>query len=222
MKLNVIIFGSSGMIRQAILQECIESTDVEKILVINRKSIGIQHPKITEIITNDITQFTLPANATEYNVCMYSLGVSVVGLNEQQYHHIIYEIGVAIAEKLLKEIPNLCFCYVSGTATDSTEKGRVMWARVKGKFENKLLSMPFRAAYMFRPGYVQPLKGVKSKTGWYNAVYVVAKPIYFLLKPLKSLVTDSVTLSQAMLRAAANGYSKNILENRDINSLGRD
>jgi hypothetical protein len=220
MKLKAIIFGSTGMIGQGVLMECLESADVESVLLINRRALNSRHPKVQEIIHPDFNDMSsLIPEFKNYNTCFYSLGVSAVGLSEAAYHSITYDLTVKIAEAILKTGQDFTFCYISGKSTDSTEKGRSMWARVKGKLENKLLSMPFKNAYMFRPGYIQPLKGIRSRTRWYNIVYTVFKPLYFLLKPLKKYVTNTSSLAKAMIRVAANGYEKRILESADINKL---
>lgn len=218
MKLRAIIFGSTGMIGQAVLKECLESAVVESVLLINRRSLNIRHPKVKEIIHKDLNNINSLINEfRNYNTCFYSLGVSSVGLSEADYHAITYDLTIKIAEALLQTGQDFIFCYISGAGTDSTEKGRSMWARVKGKLENKLLSMPFKKAYMFRPGYIQPLKGIKSRTKWYNVMYAVFKPLYFLLKHFKGFVTNTTALGKAMINVAANGYEKNILESPDIN-----
>lgn len=217
---KVIIFGSTGMIGQAVLLECLEDNRIAEVLLVNRTTCGIKHPKIKEVLHNDFYNFSSIANQfMGYNACLFCLGITSVGLSEQEYHKITYEIGVAAAEAMLSVNSNISVCYISGAGTDSTERGRTMWARVKGKLENKLIAMPFKGAYMFRPGYIQPLKGIKSKTNWYQFFYIILKPLYFLLKPFKSFVTDSVTLSKAMINAGLEGYSKKVLEVKDINAI---
>ncbi len=223
MSIKAIIFGSSGMIGQAVLRECLNNDRVESVLLINRNPLNISHPKVREVIQKDLTDCSnLVSQFAAYNTCFYSLGVSAVGLNEEDYHKVTYDLAVGIAGNLINATHDMTFCYISGAGTDSTEKGNTMWARVKGKLENKLLSIPFKAAYMFRPGYIQPMKGIKSRTGWYNAIYTVTKPFYFLLKHVPSFVTDTTTLAKAMINAAADGCDKRILESREINTLGRN
>lgn len=221
MKIKAVIFGASGMIGQGVLMECLESPLVESVLVINRRTSGMKHPKLIEVIHTDFLDLSpLKSILAEYNSCFFSLGVSAVGLSESEYHSIIYDITTTVAETLVSINKDYTFIYVSGKSTDSTEKGSMMWARVKGKTENALLAMPFRQVFMFRPGYIQPMKGIRSKTALYNAVYFIFKPLYFLLKPLKNAVTDTGTLGKAMINVAANGYSKRILESADINAAG--
>lgn len=223
MKIKPILFGSTGMIGQGVLLECLESPDVESILVVNRRQGGLQHGKLKEVIHADFQDFSaLSSMFAGYDTCFFCLGVSAVGLSEEEYHKITYDIVTKAAGTMLKANPGSTFCYISGAGADSSEKGKMMWARVKGKTENALLSMPFRASYMFRPGYIQPMKGIRSRTRLYNMVYFVFKPLYFLLKAFKSLVTNTGTLGRAMIRAGAYGYTRRILESTDINILGKE
>jgi uncharacterized protein YbjT (DUF2867 family) len=222
MQIKPIIFGATGMIGQGVLMECLDNPDVDSVLVVNRHPQNIHHKKVKEIIHSDFSDFSSLQNEfSNYDTCLFCLGVTAVGLSEQEYHKVIYDITVNAAEALLKTKKDFTFCYISGAGTDSSEKGRIMWARVKGKLENKLLSMPFKRAYMFRPGYIQPMKGIRSRTGWYNAVYAVFKPLYFVLKNFKGVVTDTSSLGKAMINAAASGYEKNIIEVKDINILAQ-
>jgi len=220
MKLKVVLFGSSGMIGQGVLEECLNNDLVEAVLVVNRMACGVTHPKLKEII--HLNMFDLAPSANEltgYNTCLYCLGVTSAGLGEEEYNTMTYELTLHVATVLLKLNKGMTFCYISGAGTDSTEKGSIMWARVKGKTENGLLKMPFKAAYMFRPGYIQPMKGVKSKTRLYRVMYSLFKPFYFILKHIESMVTDSETLGKAMILVASEGYEKKILESSDINAI---
>lgn len=221
--MRVIILGATGMVGKGVLLECLEDKDIESLLIINRQTFGLTNPKVKEIIHNDFFNFIpIKEHIKGYNACFFCMGVTSAGLNEDQYFKLTYELTLGFA-KLMSEVnPNSTFCYVSGAGTDSTEKGGSMWARVKGKTENAIMALPYKATFMFRPGYIQPMKGVKSKTGWYNAFYVVLKPIYFLLKPLKGFVTNSVTLGKAMINSAKFGYEKKIIESKDINILGKN
>jgi uncharacterized protein YbjT (DUF2867 family) len=222
MKIKAVLFGSTGMIGQGVLRECLSNSEVESVLVINRHTTKLNHPKLKEIIHTDL--FDLSKLSTElsgYNTCFFCLGVSSAGLSEKDYHHITFDLTLYVAETLLARNTNLTFCYISGAQTDSTEKGKVMWARVKGKTENALLAMPFANAYIFRPGYIQPLHGIKSKTLLYNVLYTVFKPFYFVLKHAKNYVTNTEILGKAMINAVATNYSeKKILESIDINMIG--
>jgi hypothetical protein len=149
------------------------------------------------------------------------LGVSSAGMSEAGYRRMTYDLTLGFAKVLLRLNPELVFCYVSGTGTDSSEQSRMMWARVKGKTENDLSGLGFKDAYMFRPGFIQPMRGIQSKTGLYNAIYFVLSPFYPLLKRMPRFVTDTITMGKAMIRVALNGYQKVILESKDINRVGK-
>jgi uncharacterized protein YbjT (DUF2867 family) len=223
MKIKAIIFGSTGMIGQGVLRECLENIQVETVLVINRQSCNISHPKLTEIIHKDLFDISVLTNDLEgYNTCFFCLGISSAGLSEKNYHKITFELTINIAGTLSSINKEMSICYISGAGTDSSEKGKIMWARVKGKTENALLAMPFKKAYMFRPGYIQPMYGIRSKTKLYNALYAVLKPFYFILKHSKNSVTNSEALAKAMINAVSKGYEKNILNCSDINKIAED
>jgi hypothetical protein len=221
MKIRPIIFGSTGMIGQGVLLECLTSTNVEAVLVVNRQTCNITHPKLKEIIHKDFFDIAQIANEFKnYNTCFFCLGISSAGLRESDYYKTTYELTLSIAHTLHNANKDMAFCYISGAGTDSTEKKRIMWARVKGKTENALLKLHFKNAYMFRPGYIQPLRGIKSKTKLYNTIYLFLKPLYFILKPFKSIVTNTETLGKAMINAVIYNYEINILESKDINEIG--
>ena len=223
MKIKAILFGSTGMLGQAVLLECLENKEVESILAINRQSCNINHPKLKEIILKDLFDLSgLPAELICYNTCLYCLGISSAGMKEKDYHRITYDLTLNAAKTLLAINKDLTFCYISGTGTDSSGKGKTMWARVKGKTENALLAMPFKKAYMFRPAFIQPMKGIRSRTKLYNMIYAIFKPFYFILKHFDGYVTNTETFGKAMLLTVLNGYETNILENRDINKIVRD
>ena len=220
MSIKAIITGSTGMIGKSLLLECLESPDVTSVLVINRQPVGLQHAKLTEIIHKDFFDLSpLKEHLTGFNTCYFCLGISAAGLSEDKYHRITYELTMNFAKTVLSLNPGIVFCYISAAGADSSEKGRIMWARVKGKTENALLAMPFKKAYMFRPGFIQPMKGVRSRTRLYNAIYAVLKYLYPLLKGLPQYVTSSDRLGQAMLKAVLKGYDQPILESKDINLL---
>jgi len=221
MKLKVIITGSTGMVGKGILLECLGRPEVESILVINRKPLDIQHDKITEIVHNDFYNLsTIEPQLKGYNACFFCLGVSAFGMSETDYSRITYDMTLHFADTLLRLNPDMHFCYVSGQGTDSSEKGRVMWARIKGKTENALLGMPFKKSYMFRPGYIQPMKGIKSSTKLYNMLYMVFKPLYPLLKAVfPTQLTSSVQVGNAMINVVLFGSEKKHLTNIDINLL---
>ena len=210
------------MVGKGILYECLESEKVDEVVVINRSSLGMDHPKLKEVIYSDLSDVAgFESVLSGLDACFFPLGVSVIGLSEEQYTKITYGLTLGIATKLSELNKELTFNYVSGVGTDSTEKGRSMWARVKGKTENDIMALPFKNAYMFRPGYIQPMKGIKSKTGWYNAMYVIFKPLYFLFKAIApNMVTTTVTIGQAMINSVGENGVKKVLDVKGINELG--
>lgn len=221
MKIKAIITGATGMVGKAVLLECIEHSMVEEVLVINRKSINMTHPKLKEVIHVNFFDLTpIKDELNGYNTCFFCLGVSSMGMSEQDYYKYTYELTTNFATNFIERNPESNFIYVSGTGTDSTEKGNIMWARVKGKTENAILNMPFKHAYMFRPGMILPEKGVKSKVKLYNVLYIVFAPLNFLFRKMKSVTTSS-RLGQAMINAVLSGYEKKLLQNNDINILAK-
>lgn len=219
MKIKAIITGTTGMVGKGILIECLESEKVESILVINRRSIGISHPKLKEVILTDFTKFeTIKKDLKGYNACFHCMGVSSIGMSEKDFHYYTYEMTASLANSLADVNKDLTFCYVSGTGTDSSEKGRVMWARVKGKTENLILNLGFRDAYAFRPGAIIPEKGIKSKTNWYQFFYVILKPIFPLMKKMSS-ITTTTKVGQAMINVISTPETLKHLENKDINRI---
>jgi uncharacterized protein YbjT (DUF2867 family) len=221
MAMKVIIFGATGMVGQGVLHECLSADGVESVLVVGRSSIGLQHPKLREIVHTDLFNYsTIEGDLRGYDACFFCLGVSSAGMSEEQYHRLTYDLTLTAAQSLARLNPGMTFCYVSGTGTDSTEQGRSMWARVKGKTENALLRLPFKAAFMFRPGYIQPVKGVRSKTTLYRILYAILGPLYPLWKLLfPNHVTTTEQVGKAMIRVTERGYPRPQLENRDINAL---
>jgi uncharacterized protein YbjT (DUF2867 family) len=218
--LRVIITGATGMVGKGVLLQCLDDQRVATVLVINRQTIGLEHPKLTEIIHKDFYDLSgIEHRLAGYDACFFCLGVSAFRMKENDYHRITYDLTIHMAETLLKLNPGMCFCYVSGQGTASSEKGS-MWARIKGKTENRLLSMPFRSAFMFRPGYIQPMRNIRSRTAVYNAVYVVLKPLYPLLKKIApNALTTNEAVGKAMIHVAAHGYPKKHLDPGDINML---
>jgi uncharacterized protein YbjT (DUF2867 family) len=220
--MNAVIFGATGMVGKGVLLECLDDARVEHVLLVSRHPIDVSHPKIREIVHADFTAFeTLTPAFTDIDACFYCLGVTAVGLSEGQYHHLTYDLTLAAATALASaSAGRLTFCYVSGEGTDSTEHGRTMWARVKGKTENALLRLPFKAAFMFRPGYIQPLRGIRSKTRWYQALYDVIGPFYPIVRQLfPKYVTTTTNIGRAMIHVAVSGWSRQILSSGDINQL---
>ncbi len=222
--MNVVIFGATGMVGKGVLLECLDDDRVKKVLLVSRHPTDISHPKIREIVHEDFFDFTdILAQFADADACFFCLGVSSVGMRDSDYYHLTYDLTLAAAAAIASVTDDrLTFCYVSGAGTDSTERGRRAWARVKGKTENALLQLPFKAAYMFRPGYIQPLRGIRSKTRWYQAMYDVIGPLYPLLRrSLADYITTTADIGRAMIQVAATGYSKTILLTDDINRLAR-
>lgn len=221
-KYKVIITGSTGMVGKGVLLECLDSNLISEVLVINRRPLGYIHPKLNEILLDDFFDLgALKGKIFSYDACYFCLGVSSIGMNKQDYTHLTYDLTYQFAKTYHDQNPNGVFVYVSGTGTDSTEQGRTMWARVKGKTENAILHMGFRDSYMFRPGYIQPMRGIRSKTSWYNAIYVLLKPLYFLLKLIPGLTTNTRNVGQAMIFVLSSGNNGKILHNKDINELAK-
>jgi len=217
----VVIFGGTGMVGMGALIECLDDTGVSSVLVVGRRSVGIQHPKLEEIIHQDFFHYdAVQSRFAGSDACFFCLGVSSVGMEADTYHHLTYDLTIAAATAMLAASPQMTFCYVSGEGTDSTERGRLMWARVKGKTENALLRMPFKASYMLRPGFIQPLKGVKSKTPLYQGVYNVLGWIYPVLHGLlPRYTTTTVALGRALIRLATVGDAQRVLSTADINRV---
>lgn len=219
--MRVILFGATGMVGQGVLRECLLAGDVDNVLGVGRTSTGQQHAKLQEIVRPDLFDLSpIEGRLSGFDACFFCLGVSAAGMSEQDYRRLTYELTISVATRLARLNPAMTFIYVSGAGTDSTERSRMMWARVKGKTENDLLKMPFRAAYMFRPGYIQPLHGIRTKTKLYDALYTVAAPLYPILKRLlPKYVTTTECVGRAMLNVARHGAPKRFLENQDINQL---
>ncbi|PWJ42903.1 NAD-dependent epimerase/dehydratase family protein [Sediminitomix flava] len=216
MNVRAIITGSTGMVGKAALIECLDSEAVEAVLVINRRPIDIQHPKLKEVLLSDFTKIdSIKEQLRGYNACFHCMGVSAVGMSEAQYTHITYDMTKALADTLYEINPDLVFEYVSGVGTDSSEKGSLMWGRVKGRTENMLLAKGFKDAYALRPGGIIPEKGVKSSTGWYNFFYAIMRPFFPLMKKMDSIITSS-QLGKAMINSALYPNQNKVLEVRDL------
>jgi uncharacterized protein YbjT (DUF2867 family) len=197
---------------------------VASILVVGRSTCGLENEKLEEILHDDFTEYGPIEDRLEgFDACFFCLGVSSAGMSEEDYRRITFDFTVRTAETLSRINPEMAFCYISGAGTDSSEKGRSMWARVKGMTENRLLEVPFKAVYLFRPGYIQPMKGVRSKTRLYQATYTILAPLYPVWKTLfPSIVTNTEKVGLAMIRVADEGFAKQVLETRDINALVSD
>jgi uncharacterized protein YbjT (DUF2867 family) len=218
---RVVIFGATGMVGAGALLECLDDPRVESVLVVGRRATGLSHAKLTEILHTDFFDYeALRERFAGCDACFFCLGTSAAGMNEAAYHHATYDLTLAAARTMASANPRMVFCYVSGQGTDSTERGRSMWARVKGKTENALLALPFRAAYMLRPGLIQPLRGVRSRTPLYQAFYSTLGFLFPVLRRLApNQVTTTVSVGRALIRLAAEGESRPILGSADINRL---
>ncbi|SHL00828.1 Semialdehyde dehydrogenase, NAD binding domain [Bradyrhizobium lablabi] len=219
--MKVILFGATGMVGQGVLRECLRDADVESVLAVGRSPTGQRHAKLNEIAHDNFLDYSaIESRLTGYDACFFCLGVSSAGMDEQRYRHLTYDITLAAARTLAKLNPQMVFVYVTGRGTDSSEQGRLMWARVKGKTENDLLKLPFRAAFMFRPAGIQPLHGIRSKTAWYQAVYVIAAPLLTLLNRIApKYMTTTEQVGRAMIKVARDGFPKPVLESEDIHRL---
>jgi uncharacterized protein YbjT (DUF2867 family) len=216
--MNVLLFGATGMVGQGVLRECLLNPDVERVQTVGRTATGILHPKLREIAHQDLWNYTaIEADLSNFDACYFCLGVSSSGMTEADYERVTYGIALAAAETLSRLNPRMTFIYVSGAGTDSSEHGRIMWARIKGKTENALLQLPFASAYMFRPGFIEPLYGARSKTTAYRIFYILAKPLLPALRgAFPNYVLTTQQIAQAMMYVTRRGYPKRVLESKDI------
>ncbi len=219
--MKILLFGATGMVGLGVLRECLLAEDVEQVLTVGRTATGQQHPKLRELVQADLFDYgAVESQLGGFDACFFCLGVSSAGMTEAQYTRLSYELTLAAARTLVRLNPRMVFTYVSGAGTDSTEKGRTMWARVKGRTENELLKLPFRGVYLFRPGLIQPLHGIRSKTPSYRWLYVALGPLVSLLRlvlPKWTLSTE--IMGQAMLATVRHGAAKAVLESPDIYAL---
>jgi uncharacterized protein YbjT (DUF2867 family) len=217
--MNVILFGGTGMVGQGALRECLLDPGVTRILAIGRSSLGLLHQKLREIVVPDLTDLSkVETELAGYDACFFSLGTSAVGMTEASYARVTYDLTLSVARTLLRVNPAMTFIYVSGMGTDSTEHGRTMWARVKGRTENALLALGFRAAYMFRPGVIVPMHGITSRTTLYRLIYALLEPLVPLIQRFfPDAVTTTERVGRAMIAVARDGYPKRVLEAVDIN-----
>jgi uncharacterized protein YbjT (DUF2867 family) len=219
--MKVILYGATGMVGQGVLRECLLDPRVDAVLSVARRATGQQHPKLKELVRDDLTAYSgVEDQLAGYDACFFCLGVSSAGMKEADYHRVTYDLTLAAANALVKASPGMTFIYVSGAGTDSTERGRSMWARVKGKTENALLALPFKASYMFRPGLIRPMHGITSRTPSYRLFYAAfgwVVPAVGAIAP--GLVTTSEKLGRAMISVAQRGAPKRVLETADINEV---
>jgi uncharacterized protein YbjT (DUF2867 family) len=214
-----MVTGATGMVGEGVLHECLFHPDVESVLVINRRPCGVKHEKLREIIHQDLSDITsLSGQLRGYNACYFCAGVSSIGMKEPEYRRITYTLTMHFAETLATINPGMTFCYVSGTGTDSTEQGRIMWARVKGKTENELLKLPFKQVFNFRPAGLQPTKGLKNTLPFYKYLSWLIPVVRLILPNSFSTLRE---LGLAMINVTSRGYSKNVLEVKDITSLAK-
>ena len=216
--MNVLLFGATGMVGQGALHSCLLDPTVTRVVSVSRRATGKSDPKLREVVQSDVTDLAaLAPELKTIDACLFTLGVSSLGMSEEEYSRMTYDLTMRVAVQLVRANPSMTFVYVSGRSTDSTEKGSAMWARVKGRLENALLKLGFARAYMFRPGAIIPEHGIRSSTGWYNALYAITKPLFPIVRRLSpTFATTSDQISRAMITVARDGYSKPILEMEDI------
>jgi uncharacterized protein YbjT (DUF2867 family) len=219
--MKVILFGATGMVGQGCLRECLLDASVESVLAVGRSPTGQRHAKLREILHDNFFDFSaIESQLAGLDACFFCLGVSSLGMSEERYRRLTYDITLAAAKTLSRLNPGMVFIYVTGRGTDSTEQGPLMWARVKGKTENDLLKLPFKAAYMFRPAAIQPLHGIRSKTAWVQGIYVVGAPLLALLNRVApKYMTTTEQVGRAMIKVAREGFPRPVLESEDINAV---
>ncbi len=219
--MDVILFGATGMVGRGALRECLLDPGVGRVVTVGRSATGEPHPKLREIVVPDVGDLSsVEAELTGFDACFFCLGASSVGLSEEEYTRVTHDLTVRVAETLARLNPAMTFVFVSGQGTDGTERGRVMWARVKGRAENAIQRAGFRAAYSFRPGLIVPMHGITSRTRLYRAGYAVIRPLMPLLRLLApGQVLTTERLGRAMLAVAREGYPAKVLEAKDINRV---
>ncbi len=216
-KLPILLTGATGMVGEGVLHECVLDENIEKIVVLGRKPCGYNHPKVSDLVTPDLMELSaIESQLSGFDACLFCSGISSVGVNQEDFHRMTYTLTLHIANVLVKKNPTMTFCYISGASTDSTEKGRINWARVKGKTENDLMKLPFKAVYNFRPGVLTPTKGLKNTLsyykyfGWLGSVVKLVAP---------NSISTLAQLGKAMIQVCTKGYQKNIVEVKDILEL---
>ena len=219
--MEVLIFGASGMVGQGVLRECLLDAGIQLVVTIGRSATPVKHAKLRDLVHADLLQYAeIEDELCGFDACFFCLGASSGGMPESQYERLTYGITMAAAETLARLNPGMTFIYVSGAGTDSSEHGGVMWARIKGRTENALMRLPFKAAYMFRPAGIQPMHGEVSKTTAYRVAYALTRPLLPLLRRLfpKYIITTE-EIGRAMIRVAKSGAPTRILESADIREL---
>lgn len=219
--MKVIITGATGMVGKGVLLECLQNNAISEILVINRASLQIKHPKLKEIIHTNFLDFSpIKEQLKGFNACFHCMGISSMGISEENYYNLTFTATKNLAEILLENNPEMVFIYVSGQGTDSSEQGKINWANVKGKTENMLFKIGFKDSYAFRPGAIIPGKGIKSKTPWINLMLLLFKPFYGILKKLDSVTTNE-NIGKAMINCVKYSSEEKILENININKMAK-
>jgi len=218
---NVVLFGATGMVGQGVLRECLLAPDVHAVLAIGRNATGQRDPKLNEIVRPDLLDLSpIESQLSGFDACFFCLGVASAGMTEANYRRVTFDITVAAATTLARLNPSMTFVYVSGAGADSSERGRVMWARVRGETENAVLKLPFKTAAVIRPAGIIPLHGITSRTPLYRAAYTLTRPLWpVLYKAFPQFVTTTERLGRGLLQIARHGAPKPILEARDINAL---
>jgi uncharacterized protein YbjT (DUF2867 family) len=218
--MNVVIFGATGMVGQGVLRECLLDREITRVVTVGRTAPPANDPKRQALVVPDLFDLSsVAAELTDLDACFYCIGVTSLGMSEAEYARVTHDLTLSIASRLVANNPRLAFVFVSGSGADSSERGRVMWARVKGRTENALLAMPFRSVTIVRPAVIVPLHGITSRTGWYNVFYGLMRPFLPLFQRVTSgYVTTTERLGRAMIRIARGGFDRRVLEGQ---SLGR-
>ena len=219
--MNILILGATGMLGHGVLQECLAANDVQQVITLGRTSVASQHAKLVDVVHPNLFDLTaIESRLSAVDACFFCLGVSAYGMSESDYRHLTYALTLSVANKLSQLNPQMTFVYVSGEGTDSSEQGKSMWARVKGQTENALMRLPFKAVYLFRPGIIQPVHGVHSKTRLYRLFYKLTQPVLPALRRLfPNAVLTTQVIGQAMLNAARQSLGKQVFNSKAINAL---
>jgi uncharacterized protein YbjT (DUF2867 family) len=222
--MRVVIFGATGMIGQGVLLECLRDPGVTDVVTIGRRATGRESAKLRELVHERLDDLSIvESELSGFDACFYCLGISSAGLSEDAYRRVTYDLTVAAGQALAKRSPQITFVFVSGTGADSSEQGRVMWARIKGKAENAVLNLPIKASYVFRPAFVRPLDGITSRTRMYRLLYAVFRPLVPVIQALApGYVTTTEEMGRAMLNVVRHGATKRVLENRDIRAAASE
>jgi len=216
-KLKVIVTGATGMVGEGVLIECLQNDSIEEVMVVGRKPYGVTHPKLKEIICEDFFNLKdIENKLSGYDACYFCLGISSIGMKEPEYFKVTYTLTLGFAQMLSTNNPNMTFCYVSGAATDGSEKGKIMWARVKGKTENDLVKLPFKQVFNFRPAFMKPTKGQKNALSFYKYVMWMFPALNLLFPNYVSTLRE---VGLAMINVTLNGYNKTVLEVKDIKQI---